>query len=500
MKNRPNRRRLPLLKDWKLPTGEPFRALKWETEVLRHVRDHDVTAYSLPRGNGKSALAAQIMAYYGLGPGAVPGADVVVTAGSLDQATTGWRDVADGLKLCVPDWKARGIKIQDHNAARCIHLPGGGRIRALAANFRTQHGQRVICYVIDEPAMIHPEHLGQAIYSAAVTSLGKIPHARVIVAGTQAASSSHWFNRLLKTDGLTWGAGHADDVFDPLTWRRCNPSWNAFPALRKAIAREAQKAKLDPLAFASFTALRLNMGGSGVPEEDHLMDPETWTRCESKTPPKREGASCWGLDLGGGSAMSSIAAYWASGRLECKAWFPDTPDLIARGRRHGAGDLYVRMHKRGELRLTPGRSVPVDTILSEAIQLWGEPRVIACDRWKANELRDALDVVGLNRTRLDFRGMGFKDGSEDLRAFMRYVLTDRLRLEPSLLLASAVANCRIVKDDAGNSKLTKKSSNEGSLIDSVTAAIEAVAAHERHPVPAWSFAFAPGDGSEVTVM
>ena len=500
MKKRPNRGRLPLLRDWKLPTGEPFKSLKWELEVLRHIRDHAITAYSLPRGNGKTGLLAQVMAFYGLGPGAVPGADVVCTAASLDQATVGWRDVADGLRLCIPNWKQRGIKIQDHNAARCIHLPGGGRVRALAANARTQHGQRVVLYAIDEPSQIHPESLGEAIFVAAQTTLGKIPNARLIVAGTRPASDSHWFNRLLQTDGLCWAAGKKDDPFSPLTWRRCNPSWNKFAALRKAIKREAQRAKLDPLSFASFKALRLNMGGSGIPEEDHLMDPETWTRCETKTPPPREGSPTWGLDLGGGSAMSSIAAYWSSGRLECRGWFPDTPTLLERGRRHGAGDLYQRMQLRGELRLTPGRSVPVDLILGQAIQLWGEPRVIACDRWKRNELLDALQQVGLSHVPIDWRGMGFKDGSEDLRSFMRYVLTDKVQLVPSLLLASAVGNARVRRDDAGNSKLTKVSSNEGSLIDSVTASIEAVAAHERHPPRAWAFAFAPADGSDVVVM
>ena len=75
-----------------------------------------------------------------------------------------------------------------------------------------------------------------------------------------------------------------------------------------------------------------------------------------------------------------------------------------------------------------------------------------------------------------------------------------MKLSPSLLLASAISNARVQVDPAGNSKLIKRSSNSGYLIDSLSAAIVAVAAQDRHPEPEWSFAFAPGDGSPVEIM
>ena len=491
---------IPLLNNWKLSNGAKFVPMPWELEVLKHVRDHDLTAYSTPRGSGKTGLLAQIAAYYGLGPGMVPGADVIITAGSLEQASLGWRDVLDGLKLCEPNWKREGVKIADYNAARCITLPQGGRVRALAANYRTQHGLRPILLAIDEPAQIHPEAVGEKILSAAITSMGKIPGARLVVCGTRPASDSHWFSRLLKTDGLTWAADKNDDPFSEATWKKCNPSWDYFPALRKAIRREAKRAKGDPLAYASFKAFRLNMGGSGTPDMDHVMTTEMWKGCETKTPPPREGVPAWGVDLGGGDAMSAIAAYWSSGRLECVAWLPDTPSLAERGRKHGAGDAYQRMYDRGELKTTPGRSVPVGRIMGEALELWGVPRVIACDRWKKLELLDALDKISMGHLSLLWRGQGYRDGSADLRSFMKAVLDGRIHTEPSLLLASAIANGRIRLDDAGNSKLIKSSGSSGHLIDSLSASVEAVAAHELSPVREWSYAFAPADNGEVTIM
>ena len=83
---------------------------------------------------------------------------------------------------------------------------------------------------------------------------------------------------------------------------------------------------------------------------------------------------------------------------------------------------------------------------------------------------------------------------------MKAVLDGRIHTEPSLLLASAIANGRIRLDDAGNSKLIKSSGSSGHLIDSLSASVEAVAAHELSPVREWSYAFAPADNGEVTIM
>ncbi len=353
----------------------------------------------------------------------------------------------------------------------------------MACRPQSLHGLRPILFAIDEPAQISPAYRGERVFAAARTALGKIPGGRIIIAGTRPADPAHWFERLLKSPaGISWAASKDDDPFLESTWRKSNPSWDAFPELRKAIRTEAQEARNDPLALSMFRSLRLNMGVSEAQDIDNLMDPATWTRCETDDPPDREGQPTWGVDLGGGDAMSAVAAYWPSGRLEARGYFPSNPSLVERGRKHGVGNLYQRMAERGELRTTPGRSVPVDQILSDALQEFGEPRRIACDRWKQNEFWDALGGVGLGHVPIDWRGMGFKDGSQDLRAFMRAVLREEVWTTPSLLLAAAVSNARVRQDDAGNQKLIKSSANSGHLIDSLSASIEAVAAADRNPI------------------
>ena len=152
--------------------------------------------------------------------------------------------------------------------------------------------------------------------------------------------------------------------------------------------------------------------------------------------------------------------------------------------------------------MTPGRTVPVDLILSQAVELFGgPPRVVACDRWRQGELLDGMDKAGLGHVPVDWRGQGYKDGAADLRATVRAILENRVKTKPSLLLAHAISNGRVRVDDAGNRKLIKCSTASGHVIDAFSATVAAVAALERHPPQAWSAAFAPGDGSgEVMVI
>ena len=53
------------------------------------------------------------------------------------------------------------------------------------------------------------------------------------------------------------------------------------------------------------------------------------------------------------------------------------------------------------------------------------------------------------------RGMGFKDGAEDVRGFRRALADGRVTPIPSLLLRSAMAEARTISDPAGNAKLSK---------------------------------------------
>ena len=249
-----------------------------------------------------------------------------------------------------------------------------------------------------------------------------------------------------------------------------------MPDLAARIAREAKEARADPALQPAFKALRLNLGTSDT-ERATLLHAESWLRAEGDVP--REGQLVFGVDLGGTAAMSAIAACWAdSGRLECIAALPSIPTLAERERSDGVPEgLYTRCEHEGTLCTLGGRTVPVEALLEMAVERFGRPAAIVCDRWRIGELVDAISALGLD-VPLVSRGMGFRDGAEDVRRFRTAILEGMVRPTASLLLRLAMREAVVVTDPAGNAKLAK--ATEGgrrrrARDDAVAAAILAAA-------------------------
>ena len=239
---------------------------------------------------------------------------------------------------------------------------------------------------------------------------------------------------------------------------------------------EVAEAKRDPVALASFEALRLNLGVSDVVEQ-HLLQPGTWAAAEGKA--AAVGGFILGVDLGTTEAMSAVAGYWPeTGRLDAIGCFGDDPDVKARGLRDGCGGLYAKMLSRDELVLTPGKVSDVRQLIGEVWDRWGKPSAIVCDRWRDAELRTVLSRAGWPKVPLVKRGMGYRDGGEDVRGFRAAFLRGLVTPQRNLLLSAGMASARTISDPAGNSKLAKGAQggrHSRSRDDAAAAAVLAVA-------------------------
>ena len=365
-------------------TGLPFAVLPWQRRFVRGafrpgVRD---AALTIARGNGKTTLVAGIATAYLDGPMVARRGEVTIVASSFDQsriafehvlAFMGERTAADPKRWRVQDSANRAL-IEDRRT--------GARVRCIGSDARRAHGLAPVLVLADEPAQ-WPHTSRDAMLSALATARGKIPGSRLVALGTRPSDPEHWFSRML-AGGADYAQTHAvrsdDPPFQARTWRRANPSLDHMPDLSDVIRDEAKAAKADPSLLPSFKALRLNMGVADI-ETAMLLDAATWQRIEAPDMPQAGGAYMLALDLGDGAAMSAAAGYWPStGRLEALAAFPAVPDLAERGLRDGVGRLYLDMATRGELIVTPGRAVSVETLLLEALDRWGRPAVIIADR------------------------------------------------------------------------------------------------------------------------
>ena len=172
--------------------------------------------------------------------------------------------------------------------------------------------------------------------------------------------------------------------------------------------------------------------------------------------------------------MTACVAVWPlTGRMEAWGAFPSIPELSERSKADGAGNLYPRMRERGEVAVYEGRVTPASAFLSDiAGRLAGENVVAAgADRYRRAEALDALAAAGV-RWPMVWRGQGasaMADGSADVRAFQRLVLSGALRSRESVLLASAIAESSIRRDASGNPAIAK--SREHGRIDALSAAV-----------------------------
>ena len=474
-----------------------FKMQPWETSFLTRFEGSDCdAAISVPRGAGKTKLAASVACAIVDPRSAMHGGEVVAVASSFAQARLIFEDVLELLGPAIAKGgtgKAGAWRVQDSiKHAELQHRASRSRLRCLGADPHKMHGLRPRLVVCDELAQWAPARVDRAL-AALRTGLGKVAGSRMLAIGTRPATEDHPFARMLADPEVLSIIYKADPDDDPLAWStvlKANPSLKVMPALCLALKKEMRLAALDPAALASWKALRLNMGVEDCEQTNILVTADTWKSIEADVP--ASGRCVWGIDTAEGTAMCGLSAYWPdTGRLDAIACFPSLPSLKVRGLADGVGRLYTDCAARGEL-LTLGRMAPDMTALcAEGLRRFGRPSRVVADRERVRTLKDALHAT-VPTVPLVARGMGFRDGSAHIRVFRRGVLEGVVRPVTSLLLRAAAASARIVYDVAGSGKLAKGS--EGGRRarhrdDAIAAAILAVWAGIGSPVttPRWSY-------------
>ena len=441
--------------------GEPFTVLPWQRSFVRGAWAKGVSEASLSvaRGNGKTALLSGIAAATLDGPLMVPRGETVIVASSFEQARIAFDHVLAFLGDKLRDRK-RWRVWDTLQAARIQDRETGAMVRCIGSDPKRAHGLAPVLVLGDEPAQ-WPATTGEKMVAALRTAAGKQPHSRFVVLGTRPARADHWFAKMLQPAAGRYVQCHAaddpDDIDDPAEWQKANPSLLHMPDLRAAIQSEAEQARHDPALLASFRALRLNLGTSETADRDMLISPELWRELLELPEAPPEGRRIWGIDMGGAAAMSAISCCWETGRLESLAMFGSDPDLGSRALRDGAGEIYQTAYDTGELLISDRRIPNIQQLFSEAeARFGGRPDKIVCDRWRIDELRDAIDDVSWQSIPLTARGMGFRDGAEDIREWSKAVVERKVRpLAPARLLTHALAEAVVVTDPAGNSKLAQ---------------------------------------------
>ena len=444
----------------------------------------DVAALSIPRGNGKSWLAADLLRRC-LTPGDdlhVPGAEFLLCAGSIEQARLVFRFIRTALEdtgeYRFLDSATRiGITRKDDNT----------RVRVLSSNGKTAMGI-VNCplLVADEPGSWEVNG-GTLMYDAIITALGK-PNSpmKAIFIGTLAPAMSGWWHDLIAdgSNGSTFIQSLRGNVEKWDSWaeiKRCNPLTAVSSEFRKRLLGERDAARLDSRLKARFLSFRLNRPSGD--ESQVLLTVADWERVIARDVPERQGRPIVGIDLGGGVSWSSAVALFPSGLVEALAVAPGIPSLEDQEKRdRAASGTYTKLYEMGQLQIAEGLRVQPPAQLWEMIlEIWGRPQLLVCDRFRLAELEDAVK----NQVRLEPRISRWSDAAFDIRSLRQMALDGPLSVDKGsrALLETSLSAAMVKSDDQGNTRLVKKGTQNASRDDVAAALVLACGAVARKSEP-----------------
>ena len=443
----------------------------------------DTAVLSLPRGNGKSWLAARL-AIRVLTPGDElfrAGMESVLLAASIEQSRICFRFARTELE---PTGEYRFLD----SATRIgiTHKPSNTRLRVISSSGKSAMGLvNTPIAIADEPGSWQTVG-GELMFDALMTAQGK-PNSplRIVIIGTVAPSDRGWWPEMVQR-GSHGSTFVQKLVGDPSKWdswpeiRRCNPLVEISPEFRAKLKEERDEARKDSRLKARFLSYRLNCPTAD--ESSTLLSVEDWKLMLTRPVPERRGSPIVGIDLGGGRAWSSAVAVYRNGRSECFALAPGVPSIRDQEKRDRVPKgLYGRLVDDGQLIIAEGLHVPpVGRLVEHLRARWGAPRSIICDRFRLGELEDVVNFCPVVS-----RVTRWSEASEDIRALRRGVKDGPLAVSEcsrSLLLASLSVS-KVENDKQGSVRLIKRGVNNEARDDVAAAWCLASGGRERLPKP-----------------
>ncbi len=468
--------------------GQPFELEPWQRQVVRELfgwkradgsRRYRICYIEIPRKNGKTTFAAGLALYLLFADGE-RAAEVYSVANDTDQAMICFQEGCR-MRLQAPALLERSLA---HKKAMVVPSTQSAW-KVLSSEVGTKDGLNASGVIFDELHALRDRTLADLMHTSVgarvqpleiyITTAGSDrlsycwemhEHAERVAAG-----------ELVDTEFLPvlFGAGPEDDIGDPATWAKANPSLGRAVSL-EYMAKEAERAKQLPRYENVFKRLHLNIW---TEQSVRWLPMDKWDACNLRpvTLEDLRGREVWGgLDLSSTTDITALALVAKSLEGEgydlwCRFWMP-AANIAERARRDRVP--YEQWKREGLLVATDGNVVDYDRIRTEITGPGGlaetaHIREIAIDRWNASQITTQLTGDGL--TMVPF-GQGFASMSAPSKAFEKLVLGGQLNHGGHPILRWMASNVGVEMDAAENIKPSKVKSSM--RIDGIVAAIMAL--------------------------
>lgn len=489
--------------------GKPFELMEWQKSVVANAqgwrkadgtRRYKVVFIYVGKKNGKTAWLGSWVA--GELAEAPPGSELYGAAAAQKQAAYVFEHLAGMVKLhpifVQNGFEAYGDKGGSVQKSVTI-LRRLVSYKCVAADADTVDGANPYLSVIDElhrhkkPEMaevletssVQPNaqviYITTADYDRPSLCNTKLHYARTVRANKGDRSAPGFDPEFLP---CVWEADAKDDWSKESTWRKANPGLGVTKSV-EFMREQARLAKEIPSKLNSFLRLHLNIVTSQV-ETWLPMDP--WARrCVGShtivaghvedfiREHRLEGRPCYaGLDLAKNHDLTALVKLFPPEDPEDpegkfivvpRFWKP-MESLRATGEIDHAP--YEQWHHEGFLEATPGDVTDYNVIEAAIVEdnkRFPFAAEMAIDTWNATQIAQRLkDVFGVPS--IEFI-QGVKSYHPPLSELERLVRSGRLVHGAHPLLHWCASNLKVIRDDRGNVKPTKKRSS--GRIDGITA-------------------------------
>jgi phage terminase large subunit-like protein len=269
--------------------------------------------------------------------------------------------------------------------------------------------------------------------------------------------------------GLIFRALETDDLDNPETWRKANPSLGQTIS-EDDFEREWEEAKAVPAKLANFKRLRLNIVCRA---QGKFLELASWDACDGAPDPRPADPTYMGLDLSTRDDLSALIIITGDfGRgfdVQCRFWLP-RENIYALEMRHS--QPYRTWADQGFIVLTPGNVIDYDFIESEIVKLSQTMRLVKLmsDPYNAQALAERL----LNKQGLpvEYLRQGYLSLSDPTKTLLELITGGKLRHGGNPIRRWHASNAIAEQDAAGNIKLSKGKSKR--KIDGMAGLVNAV--------------------------
>ncbi|MGD7002723.1 terminase large subunit domain-containing protein [Corynebacterium halotolerans] len=256
--------------------GGPMKLRPWQVDMASTLYGDELktAVWVIPRGNGKSGIAAAIALHHVFMSG-IEGARCIIVA----------QDERSAMRLLTT--AKRMVQMNPELDSRCkiysdrIEVPGSNSsIVALPGEAHRIEGEDATLAIIDEVGIVRKE-----AFAAAILSTGKDEFGKVLAIGTP--SPARWREASPLWELVVEGRSNRDDptfslvefgvdakrpISDPETWREANPAYDDW--LTEANVRNQLPPKTSELEFR-----RARLGQWSEQSSEPAFNAEKWEEC-----------------------------------------------------------------------------------------------------------------------------------------------------------------------------------------------------------------------------